>query len=114
MQTQTSSIVSVILSILVLIVIGLSVGFIALVGLDGFSDREGGPALATLGICSSIGLILSAILSGRLTKLFIAKYNWNSFIAVIVSVFASAVAGGVFYGIAFFLSLFVAQAIFSS
>ena len=114
MPTKTPSIISVILSILVLIVIGLSVGFIALVALNGFSEREGGAALTVLGFCSSIGIILSAILAGRLTKLFITKYNWNTFLAVIVSVVASSIAGGILYGISFGLSLLIAQALFAS
>ena len=114
MPTKVPSMISAILSILVLLVIGVSVGFIALVGLNGFSEREGGVALITLGICGSIGIILSTIFAGRLTKLLIAKYNWNTFLAVIASVIASGLAGGILYGIAFVLSLLVAQVLFAT
>lgn len=112
MPSKTPSMISVILTILTLLVIGIALFFINVVTLNGFNGREGAAALSTSGICGSIGIILSAILAGKLSKLFIDKYNWNSFLAVVSSVIVSLIAGGVIFGIAFVLSLIVAEALF--
>jgi MFS family permease len=114
MPTKTPSIIAVILAIILLILLGALAFFMTLVLLNGFSDNEAGPALGTLGICGSIGIILSTILAGQLTKLFISKYSWNSILAVFVSLLASMVLGTVFYIIGMFLSAIVAQAVWNS
>lgn len=114
MSTKTPAIISVILTVLTLLVIGVSVFFINIVALNGFSGREGGAALATTGICGSIGIILSAIVAGGLSKFLIKRYAWHNFVVVILSTLASTILGGVLLGIAFVLSLIVAQALFYS
>jgi hypothetical protein len=114
MTTKASTIISVILTVLTLLVIGIAVFFINIVALNGFSGREGGVALTTTGICGSIGIILSAVVAGRLSKFLITKYTWNNFVVVITSTLASTILGGVLLGIAFVLSVIVAQALFYS
>jgi MFS family permease len=113
MPTKTPSIISVVLTVIVLILLGLFMGFMSLVALNGFSEREGAPALITFGVCVSIGIILSAVLAGRLTKLFIAKYNWNSILAVAVALLASTVLGIILYAIAFFLEIVIADVLWN-
>lgn len=109
MPTKTPAIISVILTILVLILLGVLALFMNMVALNGMSSREGGPALLTLGSCSVIGIILSAILASRLTKLVIVKYNWNAILAVIVSFIASITLGFVIQVIGFILAIVVAD-----
>ncbi|MBL8050682.1 MAG: hypothetical protein JNM46_05620, partial [Anaerolineales bacterium] len=56
-----------------------------------------------------IGIILSALLASRLTKLVITKYNWNAILAVIVSFIASITLGFVLQVIGFILAIIVAD-----
>jgi len=109
MSTKTPAIISVILTILILILLGVLALFMNMVALNGMSSREGGPALATLGGCSIVGIILSAILASRLTKLVITKYNWNAILAVIVSFIASITLGFVIQVIGFIFAIVVAD-----
>lgn len=111
-QTMTNkipSIISVLLTILVLILLGALSIFMNMVALNGMSSREGGPALLTLGSCSIIGIILSAIVASRLTKTFISKYSWNSILAVIMAFIVGIILGFVFNVIGFVLSIIVAD-----
>lgn len=101
--------ISVILTILILILLGALSIFMNMVALNGMSSREGGPALLTLGSCSIIGIILSAIVASRLTKTFISKYSWNSILAVITAFIASIILGFVFDVIGFILAVIVAD-----
>lgn len=109
MSAKTPSIISVILTILFLILLGALSIFMNMVALNGMSSREGGPALLTLSGCSIVGIILSAILASRLTKLVITKYNWNAILAVIVSFIASITLGFVIQVIGFILAIVVAD-----
>lgn len=114
MPAKFPLIISSILSVVILLVVGAGVFLIAVVALNGFNSRQGEAALTVFALCGGIGVIVSAMLTGRLTKYFITKYNWNGFWAAIVSMLVSVMAGVIFYGIAFILSLVVAQALFYS
>lgn len=109
MPTKTASIISVILTILVLVLLGVLSIFMNMVALNGMSSREGGPALLTLGSCSIIGIILSAIVASRLTKTFISKYSWNSILAVVIAFIVSILLGFVIQVIGFILAIIVAD-----
>lgn len=109
MTTKTPAIISVVLTILVLLLLGVLSIFMNMVALNGMSSREGGPALLTLGSCSIIGIILSAIVASRLTKTFINKYSWNSILAVITAFIASIILGFVLNVIGFILAIIVAD-----
>lgn len=109
MPTKMPSIISVILTTLVLILLGVLSIFMNMVALNGMSSREGGPALLTLGSCSIIGIILSAIVASRLTKTFISKYSWNSILAVVIAFIVSILLGFVVQVIGFILAIIVAD-----
>lgn len=109
MPTKTPAIISVVLTILVLILLGALSIFMNMVALNGMSSREGGPALLTLGSCSIIGIILSAIVASRLTKTFISKYSWNSILAVITAFIAGSILGFIFDVIGFILAIILAD-----
>lgn len=109
MPTKTPSIISVVLTILVLILLGALSIFMNMVALNGMSSREGGPALLTLGSCSIIGIILSAIVASRLTKTFISKYSWNSILAVAIAFITGTILGFVFDVVGFIAAVIVAE-----
>ena len=109
MPTKTPSIISTILTVLSLLVFGAASMFFLIVALNGFSGSEGGPALITSLVCNVIGIILAAILAWRLPRWLIGKFNWNSIVAVIVSVLAGFMVGSGLSAIALFIGVFVAD-----
>ena len=102
MTSKTPALISAILTVILLLLVGALSMFMTMVMLNGFSGSEGRPALWTSLACNGVGLILCAILSWRLTRWFIERFNWNKALAVVVSVLAGVVFG---VGISF-LSIF--------
>ncbi len=110
MPAKTLSMISSIVTVILLVILAVLSFFVTLVMLNGYGDREGGPALIAFGVCQGIGLILSAILAARLTRIFVEKYNWNGILAVTVSALAGTVTGGGLGIVSFFVSIVVAEA----
>jgi hypothetical protein len=111
MPTKTLSIISSIVTAILLIIFAVFAFFIQLVALNGYSESDGGAALIVSIVCQGIGLILSAILAGWLTRVFITKFNWNNILAVVLSVIAGILFGGGLVIISLFLSIFIAGAL---
>jgi hypothetical protein len=109
MTPKLSSIISRVLSIIILAVIGVTLLVADVIALNGFSDREAGPALITVLICYSASAILVVILVGRLTRLLMTKFNWNDIPAMMVSVFAGTLSGGFLFFLATLLSMLLAM-----
>jgi uncharacterized membrane protein len=112
MPTKTPAIISSVLTVILLLVIGAFVFFIDLIALNGVSERDGGIALATLGVCEGIVLILFAVLAGRFTAFLITKYSWNNFLAVAVPVITLTILALALDIAAVLLSVGVAEALF--
>ena len=110
--SKTPAIISIVITVILLILIGAFVFFIDLIALNGVSGSDGSIALATLGVCQSIVVILFAVLAGRLTTFLIAKRGWNHVLAVTVSVITWILLGMMFYFAAVLLSIGVAEALF--
>jgi hypothetical protein len=111
MPAKTLSIVSAVLTIILLILIGIFLFFMTLVALNGFGDREGTAAVTITLICQGIGVIISALLAGSLTRRLIEKFNWNKALAVILSIFAGTTLGTILAFGALALSIFAAGAL---
>lgn len=109
MSTKIPSVVSTMITILLLLMFGSAAMFFLLVALNGFSEREAGPALIASLACQGLGIILSAVLAWRLPRLFIEKFDWNSVLAVVVSIPASVLMGGVISSASLFLGVLVAE-----
>ncbi|MDP1624405.1 MAG: hypothetical protein Q8L64_01410 [bacterium] len=78
MPTKTLSIISVVLTVIFLILIGIFLFVMTLVALNGFGDSEGTAAVMITLVCQGIGLILSALLAGWLTRLFVFSTGQNA------------------------------------
>ena len=111
MPTKTLSIISSVLTVVFILLLGLFIMFMLLVALNGFSDREGGPALLTAVICQGVTLILAAILAWRLTRVFVDKYNWNKFLSVLLSIFAGTLLFAGSGVVSFFISVIVTESL---
>lgn len=114
MPTNTPSIVSTIITVLLLLLTAALGLFGLVIGLNGYNDSAGGPALAATFACNGIVIILAAILAWRLPKWLVGKFNWNSVLAVIVSVIAGTTAGGILSFISIFVGIFIADAIWNA
>ena len=109
MTPKLSSIISRVLIAIILVVIGVTIFVVEIIALNGFCEREAGPALITALICHSASAILVVILVGRLAPLLMTKFNWNGTLAMIVSVFAGTLSGGFLFFLATLLSLILAM-----
>jgi membrane protease YdiL (CAAX protease family) len=109
MSTKTLSIISAVLTVIFLILLGLVAFFSTLLALNGYGDSEGTAAVVITLVCQGVGLILSAILAGWLTRLFVEKFNWNKILAVILSIFAGSTLGTVLVFAALVISVITAE-----
>jgi membrane protease YdiL (CAAX protease family) len=109
MSTKTLSIISAVLTVIFLILLGLVAFFSTLLALNGYGDSEGTAAVVITLVCQGVGLILSAILAGWLTRLFVEKFNWNKILAVILSIFAGSTLGTVLVFAALMISVITAE-----
>ncbi len=114
MTTKTPSIISTIITVILLLLIGIASMFFLLVALNGFSERQGTPALIMSLVCNSLGLILSAVMAWRLPRWFMGKFNWNSAVAIIVSVLVGLFFGSGISAVSMFIGVIVADALWKA
>ena len=114
MPTKTPSIVSTVITVILLLLTAALGLFGLVIALNGYNDRAGGPALATTFVCNGIAIILAAVLAWRLPRWLVGKFNWNSILAVIVSVIAGSTAGGILSFTSVFIGIFIADAIWNA
>lgn len=111
MSNKTPAIISAVLTIILLILTSIVLTLGQLVALNGFSERVGTIALVTSLVCQSAGGILAVILAWQLANLFIAKFNWNKVLAVLISVFSGVIVGGGISLLSLFVSVILAEEI---
>jgi hypothetical protein len=111
MSTKTFSLIASIVTVILLLVLGALMALMQLLALNGFSEQEGGAALAVSLACQGVGLILSALLTRRLTLRLIERSNWNRFLAAAVAVLAGLLLGSVFWALSLAAALVVAEAL---
>lgn len=114
MPTKTPSIVSTIVTVILLILFVIASGFFLLVALNGFDSSSGEPALITALICNILSIIFAAVLAWQLPKWLITKFNWNTIVAVIVSVVVGFILGSGLSGVAMFIAVLVADTIWNA
>jgi hypothetical protein len=104
MSTKTPVLVSVIATVILLILVGIVSMFGQVVALNGVTnDRQAATALGIGFGCNGLTILLAAIFVRWLSRLLLGKFNWNSVLAVVVSVIVGAGLGTVFS----FLSIIV-------
>lgn len=91
MSTKTISVISCIITFILSMAFGLFMGFMQLVALNGFSEREGLPGLITFGVCQIAAIILSIFTTWKLGGYLMSKSGWAGFSSSIASVFAGFV-----------------------
>ena len=88
--------ISVILTVLLLILVGIVAMFGQIVLLNGvMNDRQATTALGIGLGCNGVMVLLAAIFARWLTKLLLVKFNWNQILAVAVAVILGTGLGAV-------------------
>jgi hypothetical protein len=104
MPNKTPITISVILTVILLILVGIVSMFGQIILLNGVMDATKGNIALGIGLgCNGLTVILTGIFARWLAKLLLGKFNWPAFPSVAVTVMVS-VGMGVFFS---FLSIIV-------
>ncbi len=96
MPNKTPITISVILTVLLLILVGIVSMFGQVVLLNGvISERQTTTALGIGLGCNGVTILLAAVFVRWLTKLLLVKFNWNQILAVAVAVILGVGLGAV-------------------
>ena len=95
MPKKRPAAVSAILTVVVLVLLAIISLLLQMVALNGAGERQGVTAIGISLACQGIVVIVLAILAARVTDFLIKRVNWNSILAVAVTVFVAATIGGV-------------------
>ena len=108
-SSKTPVVVSVILTVILLLLIVALSFFMQLVLMNGvMNSNQANIALGTSLGCQGLEIILGAILAGRLTRLFLTRFNMNKVLAVILAIIPVAILAAVLSFIAIFVGLVAA------
>jgi membrane protease YdiL (CAAX protease family) len=94
MTGRSPASISAILTVGVLIFLAIVLLLLQMVLLNGFSEKQGMTAMGISLACQSLVILLLSTLAARSTHLLITKVNWNSLLAVAVTVLAATMIGG--------------------
>src|SRR5687768_13238878 len=100
--------ISAVLTVLILIFLAIVFLLLQMVALNGASERQGLTAIGLSLGCQSLVIILLATLAARATTFLITKVEWNSILAVAVTVLVAAMVGGVISFLASIIAIPVA------
>jgi hypothetical protein len=95
MSNKSPAAVSAILTVVILVFLAIVFVLLQMIALNGASERQGLTAMGLSLGCQSIIVILLAALAARATTFLITKAEWNSILAVVVTVLIASVLGGV-------------------
>ena len=95
MSRKSPATISAILTVLILVFLAIVFVLLQMVALNGATERQGLTAMGLSLGCQSIVVILLATLAARATTFLITKVEWNSILAVVVTVVIASVIGGV-------------------
>lgn len=95
MSSKSPATISAILTVLILVFLAIVFVLLQMVALNGASERQGLTAMGLSLGCQSIVVILLAALAARATTFLITKAEWNSILAVAVTVLVASIIGGV-------------------
>jgi hypothetical protein len=108
MSTRSPATISAVLTVLILIFLAIVFLLLQMVALNGVSERQGLTAMGVSLGCQSLVIILLAALAARVTGFLVTKVAWNSILAVVITVFAASILGGVIAFLSSFISIAVA------
>jgi membrane protease YdiL (CAAX protease family) len=95
MPNKSPATISAILTVLILILLSILFLLLQMLALNGASERQGLTAMGISLGCQSLVIIFLATLAARATTFLTTKVEWNSILAVIITVLVAATIGGV-------------------
>ena len=108
MFQRTPATISAVLTVLILVFLAILFVLLQMIALNGASERQGLTAMGLSLGCQSLVVILLATLAARATTFLITRIEWNSILAVVVTVFIAATIGGVIAFLATVVSIPIA------
>jgi hypothetical protein len=108
MSNKSPATISAILTVLILVLLAAVFWLLQMVALNGANERQGLTAMGLSLGCQSLVIILLAALAARATTFLITKVEWNSILAVVVTVLIASVLGGVISFLASIIAIPVA------
>lgn len=95
MTTRSPDTISAVLTVLLLCMLAVLFTLLQMVALNGASERQGLTAMGISLGCQSLVIILLATVAARTTTFLITKVEWNTVLAIVVSVIVAGTIGGV-------------------
>lgn len=95
MLNKTPAAISAVLTVLILVLMAILFVLLQMVALNGASEKQGLTAMGLSLGCQSLVIILLGTLAARATAFLTTKAAWNSILAVVITVFAATMIGGV-------------------
>ena len=108
MPNKSPATISAILTVLILVLLAILFLLLQMVALNGASERQGLTAMGISLGCQSLVIILLATLAARATTFLTAKVEWNSILAVVVTVIVATTIGGLISFLASIIAIPVA------
>jgi membrane protease YdiL (CAAX protease family) len=100
--------ISALLTVLILILLAVIFVLLQMVALNDASERQGLTAMGLSLGCQSLVIILLATLAARATTFLITKVEWNSILAVVITVLIATTIGGVISFVATIIAIPIA------
>ena len=94
MSNKSPAAISAILTVIILVFLAIVFVLLQMIALNGASERQGLTAMGLSLGCQSILVILLATLAARATRFLITKAEWNSILAVVITVLVATTIGG--------------------
>lgn len=94
MTNKTPATVSAVLTVVLLVLLATILLLLQMVALSGTAERQGVTAMGISLACQSLVIILLALFAARSTKFLITRVNWNSILAIIITVLVATMIGG--------------------
>ncbi len=95
MSNKSPAAISAILTVVILVFLAIVFVLLQMIALNGAGERQGLTAMGLSLGCQSILVILLATLAARVTRFLITKVEWNSILAVVITVLVATTIGGV-------------------
>ena len=108
MPSKSPATISAVLTVLILVFLAILFVLLQMIALNGASERQGLTAMGLSLGCQSLVVILLATLAARATTFLITRIEWNSILAVVVTVLAATTIGGVIAFLATVVSIPIA------
>ena len=108
MPNKSPATISAILTIVILVLFAIVLLLLQMVALNGAGERQGLTATGISLACHSIVIILLATLAARTTWFLITRVDWNSILAVTITVILATTIGGAISLLSMIISIPVA------